>query len=118
MWSMEYVQVPKIPLNTLPAESSVSENSNDEKNKYAKEGIITSKTRSIAVQRLVKQLSISSETINEQVRVMQSGSESSLSENEPKTPVKKVVGTDKVIFADENDSTPPVPVMRKKRYFG
>lgn len=113
---MEYVQVPKVPLNTLLTEPSVSEDCNDEKNKYAKESI--PKTKSIVVQRLVKQLSISSETINEQGVVMQSGSESSLSENEPKTPIKKIGRTDKTFFCDENDSTPPVPVMRKKRYFG
>lgn len=117
MWSMEYVQVPKIPLNTLTTESSVSKEFNIEKNKNTGESSIPHKTRSVAVQRLVKQLSISSETINEQGLVMQSGSESSLSEYEPKTPVKNVGGVDKIVFADENDSTPPVPVMRKKRYF-
>jgi len=116
MWSMEYVQVPKVPLNTLSAESSVLKECSDEKNKDVSENCSVIKTRTIAVQRLVKQLSISSETINEQGLVMKSGSESSLSEQEPKTPVKKIGRADKILFADENDSTPPVPIMRKKRY--
>lgn len=117
MWSMEYVQVPKIPLNTLSAESSILKECSDEKNKDAGENSNTLKTRTIAVQRLVKQLSISSETINEQGLAMKSGSESSLSEQEPKTPVKRIGKADKILFADENDSRPPVPTMRKKRYF-
>lgn len=111
MWSMEYVQVPKIPLNTLPKEC-------DSKTRDVEDSCSLLKTRPIAVQRLVKQLSISSETINEQGLTMKSGSDSSLSEYEPKTPVKKISGVDKIVFADENDSIPPVPVMRKKRYFG
>ncbi|XP_025205063.1 WD repeat and FYVE domain-containing protein 3 [Melanaphis sacchari] len=115
MWSMEYVQVPKVPLNTLSTESSVLKESSDEKNKDVSENCSLLKTRTIAVQRLVKQLSISSETINEQGLVMKSGSESSLSEQEPKTPVKTIGRTDKIVFADENDSTPPIPTMRKKR---
>lgn len=114
MWSMEYVQVPKVPLSK---ESSVSKECTDEKNKDVGESNSMLKTRPIAVQRLVKQLSISSETINEQGSVMKSGSESSLSEHEPKTPIKKIEGSDKIIFADENDPNPPIPVMRKKRYF-
>jgi len=113
---MEYVQVPKVPLNTLSTESSVLKEHGDEKNKDVGENCSILKTRPIAVQRLVKQLSISSETINDQGLVMKSGSESSLSEYEPKTPVKKIGRADKTIFSDENDSTPPVPIMRKKRY--
>lgn len=116
MWSMEYVQVPKVPLNTSSMESSVLKECSDEKNKDVGENCVL-KTRTIAVQRLVKQLSISSETINEPGSVMKSGSESSLSEQEPKTPVKKIGRADKIVFADENDSIPPVPIMRKKRYF-
>lgn len=116
MWSMEYVQVPKVPLNALSTESSVLKDCSDEKNKDVSENCSLLKTRTIAVQRLVKQLSISSETINEQGLVMKSGSESSLSEQEPKTPVKKIGKADKIVFADENDSTPPIPTMRKKRY--
>lgn len=112
MWSMEYVQVPKIPLK----EPLLSKECGDEKIKEVGESSSVLKTRPIGVQRLVKQLSISSETINDQGLVMRSGSESSLSEHEPKTPIKKMGGADKIIFADENDSTPPVPVMRKKRY--
>lgn len=107
---MEYVQVPKVPLNTL------SKDCNDEKDKDIEDNCSLLRTRPIAVQRLVKQLSISSETVNEQGIVMKSGSESSLSEHEPKTPVKKIGGIDKISFADENNSTPPIPVMRKKRY--
>lgn len=114
---MEYVQVPKVPLNALSKESLVSKEHGDEKSKDVGESCSILKTRTIAVQRLVKQLSISSETINEQGLVMKSGSESSLSEQEPKTPIKKIGVNDKIIFSDENDSTPPVPVMRKKRYF-
>lgn len=110
---MEYVQVPKIPLK----EPLLSKECGDEKIKEVGESSSVLKTRPIGVQRLVKQLSISSETINDQGLVMRSGSESSLSEHEPKTPIKKMGGADKIIFADENDSTPPVPVMRKKRYF-
>jgi len=113
---MEYVQVPKVPLNTSSTESSVLKECSDEKNKDVGENCCILKTRTIAVQRLVKQLSISSETINEQGLVMKSGSESSLSEQEPKTPVKKIGRADKIVFADENDSTPPVPIMRKKMY--
>lgn len=116
MWSMEYVQLPKIPLNTLSKDALESKEYGDEKNKDG-ESCSLLKTRPNAVQRLVKQLSISSEAINEQGLVMKSGSESSLSEQEPKTPVRKVNTTDKIIFSDENDLTPPVPVMRKKRYF-
>lgn len=110
---MEYVQVPKVPFNTFSTESCMSKECSD--NKHVGESSSLIKTRPIALQRLVKQLSISSETINEQGLVMQSGSESSLSEYEPKTPVKKIGGGDKIVFANENDSTPPVPVMRKKR---
>lgn len=113
---MEYVQVPKVPLNTSSAESSILKECSDEKNKDVGENCSILKTRTIAVQRLVKQLSISSETINEQGLVMKSGSESSLSEQEPKTPVKRIGKAEKILFADENDSTPPVPIMRKKRY--
>jgi len=113
---MEYVQVPKVPLNTMSTEYSMSKEYNDEKIKDVGESSTVLKIRPIAVQRLVKQLSISSETINEQGLVMQSGSESSLSEYEPKTPIKKIGETDKIVFADECNSTPPVPVMRKKRY--
>lgn len=117
MWSMEYVQVPKVPLNSLLKELSVSKDCGDEKIKDIGESSNILKTRPIVVQRLVKQLSISSETINEQGLVMKSGSESSLSEYEPKTPVKKIGGVDKIVFEnDETDSTPPVPI-RKKRYF-
>lgn len=112
---MEYVQVPKVPLNVPLKDSLLSKESNDGKIKDVGESCSISKTRPIVVQRLIKQLSISSETINEQGLVMKSGSESSLSEHEPKTPVKKYDEVDKVIFDDENDSTPPVPVMRKKR---
>lgn len=115
MWSMEYVQLPKVPLNTMSKETSEFKEYCDEKNKEGESYSIV-KTRPNAVQRLVKQLSISSETINEQGLVMKSGSESSLSEQEPKTPVKKVGGIEKIIFSDECESTPPVPVMRKKRY--
>lgn len=116
MWSMEYVQVPKVPLNTSSAESSILKECSDEKNRDFGENCSILKTRTIAVQRLVKQLSISSETINEQGLVMKSGSESSLSEQEPKTPVKRIGKAEKIVFADENDSTPPVPIMRKKKY--
>lgn len=115
MWSMEYVQLPKIPLNTLSKETYDSKEYIDEKNNEGDSFSIV-KSRPNVVQRLVKQLSISSETINEQGLVMKSGSESSLSEQEPRTPVKKVGGIDKIIFSDENESTPPIPVMRKKRY--
>jgi hypothetical protein len=115
---MEYVQVPKVPLNALSKESLVSKDNSIEKSKDVGESCSILKTRPIAVQRLVKQLSVSSETVNEQGLVMKSGSESSLSEQEPKTPVKNIGGIDKKTFSDENDSTPPVPVMRKKRYFG
>lgn len=108
---MEYVQVPKVPLNILSKESST------EKNKDVGEGNSVLRTRPIALQRLVKQMSISSENINEQGLVMKSGSESSLSEHEPKTPIKKIGGVDKIVFANENDPTPPVPVLRKKKYF-
>lgn len=117
MWSVEYVQVPKVPLNILSKQSSDYKEYNDEKIQDIGESCSLKKSRPIAVQRLIKQLSISSETINEQGLVMKSGSESSLSEHEPKTPVKKIEGTHKFVFADENDSTPPVTVMRKKRYF-
>lgn len=117
MWSMEYVQVPKVPLNTLSTESAVLKECGDEKNKDIGDSCSILKTRPIGVQRLVKQLSISSETINEQGLVMKSGSESSLSEQEPKTPIKKIGRAEKIVFADENNSTPPVPVMRKKRLF-
>lgn len=111
MWSMEYVQVPKIPLNTLLKDCD------DEKDKNVEDSCSLLKTRPIAVQRLVKQLSISSETVNEQGMVIQSGSESSLSEHEPKTPIKKIGGIEnKISFSDENNSIPPIPVMRKKRY--
>jgi len=113
---MEYVQVPKIPLNTFSKESLISKECGDEKNRDVENSCSLLKTRPIAVQRFVKQLSISSETIHEQGLTMKSGSDSSLSEYEPKTPVKKIGGVDKIVFADENDSTPPVPVMRKKRY--
>lgn len=117
MWSMEYVQVPKIPLNSLSKEFSMSKECGDERIKDIGESSTILKTRPIALQRLVKQLSISSETINEQGLVMKSGSESSLSEYEPKTPVKKFGRIDKIVFEnDEIDSTPPVPI-RKKRYF-
>lgn len=116
MWSMEYVQVPKVPLNISSMESSVLKDCSDEKNKEVGEHCCILKTRTIAVQRLGKQLSISSETINEQGSVMKSGSESSLSEQEPKTPIKNIARADKIVFADENNSTPPVPIMRKKRY--
>jgi len=113
---MEYVQVPKIPLNALSKESLVSKECGDEKTRDVEDNCSLLKTRLNTVQRLVKQLSISSETINEQGLAMKSGSDSSLSEYEHKTPIKKI-GVDKIVFADENDSTPPVPVMRKKRYF-
>lgn len=114
---MEYVQVPKVPLNSLSKELSVSKECSDEKIKDIGENSNILKTRPIAVQRLVKQLSISSETINEQGLVLKSGSESSLSEYEPKTPIKKIGGVEKIVFEnDETDSTPPVPI-RKKRYF-
>lgn len=116
MWSMEYVQVPKVPLNAPLKETLLSKDCNEGKIKDAGESCIL-KTRPIAVQRLVKQLSISSETINEQGLVMKSGSESSLSEHESKTPVKKIEEINKIVFDDESDSTRPVPVMRKKRYF-
>lgn len=112
---MEYVQVPKVSLNTPLNDSSLSKECNYGKMKDVGESCSISKTRPIAVQRLIKQLSISSETINEQGLVMKSGSESSLSEHEPKTPVKKYEEVSKIIFDNENNSTQPVPVMRKKR---
>ncbi|XP_050428058.1 WD repeat and FYVE domain-containing protein 3 [Adelges cooleyi] len=112
MWSMEYVQVPKTTFDSLSKELSASKESIGDKSKDIRErGIL--KTRPIGVQRLVKQMSVSSETINEQGSIIKSGSESSLSEQEPKTPIKKIV--EKTIFANENDSKPPVPVMRKKK---
>ncbi|XP_050525205.1 WD repeat and FYVE domain-containing protein 3 isoform X2 [Daktulosphaira vitifoliae] len=111
MWSMEYVQVPKIPLEKLSNELSTENVEEKIKNSNGK-GIL--KVQPISIQRLVKQMSVSSETINEQGFVVKSGSDSSLSEFEPKTPTKKIE-VEKNIFVDNLNSSPPVPMMRKKK---